>query len=97
MATRLKPQLHPETERATLKLASLSNAEIMRQARARVTEERGERPAHKSVGNWTGYATVSNDVVADQFARTMRIGHDARAWDRRVNEVAGEITAKVGA
>jgi len=95
MATALKTTLHPEA-RPALKLASLSNAEIMRQARAQVIAERGERPAHKSAGSWTGYPTVSNDVLADQFSRMMSINAAARAWDRRVNEVAGEIAAKVG-
>ena len=98
MATRLNTQpLHPETVRPVIKLASLSPAEINRQARAQVISECGERPVNKSVGNQTGYSTVSSAVIADQFERMMSIGDAARAWDRRVKQVAGEIAAKVGA
>lgn len=96
MATAFKPTVRQETRRPAIKLASLPAAEINRQARAQVIAERGERPANKSVGNWAGYVTVGADVIADQFERMMATGDAARAWDRRVKEVAGEIAAKVG-
>lgn len=76
-----------------LSFTTKGGVSVLAAAREQTERELGPRPMNKSVGNWTGYATVSNAALAEEFRRVMDSMSAARAWDRRVSELCRQMGA----